>query len=146
MDLYDLAAKPIKEQFTKEEMDFIKTKVKKGSYEVYYAIYSKESKKGKNIAFIIDSDPRRKRRSSSLNIFDIICRRQLCDIEYDEKIANWGSNNRTMEIWYYKTIEKLIEADSRYELETPQKFIDHCKSLGYSDGKKPLPKQTKLNL
>lgn len=132
IDILDLFNKPRHLQFTKEEKKIIREHLKKESYVVKYALYNKHSKKGSNIAFIIDSKNNARRRSAAENNWNYISERELTDIEFEEIISNYGCNNRRFIVWYYKNIENLILDDLKYNIETPIEFVKSCRNKGYT--------------
>lgn len=144
MKLLDLYSKPMGEKFTDEEISFIKKYVKKSDYKVFYCL-RKKSNKDLYVAFIIDSAWSKGRRTLAWNSYDKICERELTNVEYHEIIENYGSNNRVLEVFYYKSVEYLVDADLRYNVNTPEEYIEKCREMGYS---KPIQKvaiQTTLN-
>lgn len=140
--LLDLYSKPKSEQFTEEEKAYIRSKESKNSFECIYAFYNKKSSKGCYIAFIIDSMPNT-RRSLVMNNWNIICKRKISDLEYEEQIENFGCNHRRFAVYYYREIEHLIEEDKLYGVSTPEEFVTQCKKKGYV---RKLPNQLKLDL
>lgn len=79
---------------THEDHQFIKKHINKNSYRALYAIYKKDSPKGCQLAWILDSDPFQQRKSGYLVQYEVIAMREINNIEYDEIIENWGCNNR----------------------------------------------------
>ena len=71
-DLLELSSRSSDKQFTEQEKDFIKTKVRKKDFKINYAIYRKKSGKGLYISFIVDSSPQQKRRTLAYNNYEII--------------------------------------------------------------------------
>jgi len=120
------------EEFSKEEIRFIKSKIPKQKYNIRYSIYNKTSSKNLYIAFVIDTMRNSVRRSGVENSWTTICERDLTNIEYDEMIKNFGTNNRRFKVYYYRHIEHLILEDKKYNIDTPEEFILKCKSLGYT--------------
>jgi hypothetical protein len=144
MRLLDLFSKPIDEQFTDEEITFIKKYVKKSDYKVFYCL-RKKSNRDLYVALIIDSSYNKGRRTLAWNSYDKICSRDLTNGEYQEIIENYGSNNRVLKVYYYKSVEYLIKSDSMYNVVTPPEYIEKCKEMGYSSPIKEIAIQTTLN-
>lgn len=130
MNVFELYNK--KERFTPEEKAFLKSKIKKSDFEVRYGFYRGVSSKGLQIAFIIDSMPRATRRSGVENKWEIICTRELSNIEYDEEIENYGCNVHRFKAFYYRDIGYLIAEDMKYNIKTPEKFIHEAVKRGYN--------------
>ena len=133
--LQELFSKPTTYKFNKEELDFIKTKIVREHYLIKYAFYRKVSSKKCYVTFIIDSYHCSPRRSGVENNWEIICTRPISDIEFDEIIENFGCNIKRFQVFNYKTIEFLIMEDLKYNIQTPQKFIDECMKRGYCEKK-----------
>lgn len=121
-----------KEAFTKEEIKFLKSKIKKSSYRIKYGFYRKESKSGCQLAFIIDSSPFATRRSGVENNWEIFCEREISDLEYHEEIENYGCNVKRFKVFYYKDIGYLIHEDLKYKVNTPEPFINECIKRGFN--------------
>lgn len=136
MKLLDLYCKPVSYKFTQEEIEFIKKKVPKDSFMAKYALYKKKSYKNAYIAFVIDREPRARRRSAVENHYEFICSRPLTDMEYEDEINNYGTNNRRFTMWYYQEIEALILSDEGMGAKTPEKFIKRCRDEGYTSSPK----------
>lgn len=128
----ELLTMPSSYKFNEEEIKLLKSKYKKNHWRIKYAIYKKHSPKGCYIGFIIDGMPNAIRRSGAENHWEFICERELSNGEYDELIANLGTNNRRFELYLYKGIELLIKEDKSYGVETPAEFIKVCQERGYS--------------
>ncbi len=98
-----------------------------------YAFYNKKSFKDKHIALIIDRQPNVPRRSGVMNNWDIVSKRDLTNIEYDEEIENYGCCNRRFTVWYYQYIEQLVQQEKEcYNVDVPEKFIRLAKEKGYT--------------
>lgn len=132
MNLLDLYCKASNEKFNNEEIEFIKKNVPKNSFSTKYALYKKKSYKNAYIAFIIDREPNARRRSGVENHYEFICSRPLSEMEYEDEINNYGTNNRRFTMWYYSGIEALIDSDKQMGAETPKEFIERCKREGYT--------------
>lgn len=133
MDLLELYSRNTKEVFLENEIEFIKTKVPIENFKIKYGFYNKVSKKSKQIVFIIDTMPNATRKSGVENYWDVCAQRNICELEYEELIQNYGCNNRRFIVWYYKTIEALIQDDLLYNLKTPPAFILKAKSKGFCE-------------
>lgn len=129
MELY---SKPSSYQFNHEELNLIREymNTKRKDYRVKYGFYEK-TLKNLPIIFIIDSAVHSPRKSGVENKWKIICDRPIFDIEFEEVIENFGTNKRRFQVWYYRDIETLIEDDKKYELQTPEKFIQECRLKQY---------------
>ncbi len=133
LDIMELYSKPASYKFSIEELSFIKKhlKEKRHKYRIRYAFYNKKSFKGKQIAFIIDSNYNG-RKSGVENNWEYFSEREISNIEFQEIVENFGTNKRRFEVWYYKNIEALIEDDKKYNIDTPVEFIKECKKRNYS--------------
>jgi hypothetical protein len=131
--LQELYALPTKHQYTDEELQFIMDNLGKKKFRIKYAIFRQHSHKGLYISFIIDRMPYATRRTVAYNSYEVICEREISDKEYIEECQNFGCGSRTLHVYYYKNIELLIEEDKLYNVDTPQKFIDECVKLGYTE-------------
>jgi hypothetical protein len=131
-DVFDRTKYPASYQFSKSEIATLKKEIPKKRYKAYYAFYKKDSSKGCQLAFIIDSSPYVMRPSGYLVQYEIFCERELSNIEYQEQIENYGTNNRRFTEWIYQNVDQMIYEDAKYYLETPQKYIDECRKRGYS--------------
>jgi hypothetical protein len=129
----ELYAKPPSYKFNKEELKFIEKSLKneRHRYKIKYAFYNKKSGKGKYICFIIDSS-NGNRKSGIENNWEYFAERSISDIEFREVIENYGTNHRRFQVWYYKSIQSLIEDDLKYHIETPIKFVQECIKRGYN--------------
>ena len=96
-----------------------------------YAFYRKESRIGCQIAFFIDQTPYATRRSMIENSFEFFTTRPLSKVELEEWEGNRECWNKRFVTWYYKDIEFLINEDAKYNVKTPQVFIDECRKRGY---------------
>lgn len=121
-----------KRELTDEDRKFIRSKIKKSKYRALYAIYKKDSPKGCQLAWILDSDPFQQRKSGYLVQYEVICMREINNKEYDEIIENWGCNNRRFHEYIYENVDQMIYEDEKYGLKTPEKFIEECRRRGYS--------------
>jgi hypothetical protein len=130
MDIFELYKK--KERFTTKEKSFLKSKIKKSDFKIRYGFYRGVSSKGLQIAFVIDSMPNSPRRSGVENKWEIICTREISNIEYDEEIENYGCNVHRFKVFYYRDIGKLIEDDKKYYVTTPENFVKECIRRGYN--------------
>ena len=142
MTLQSLFDKPTSQQFTKEEIEFLKKNLPRRKWRAKYAIYKPKSKLGKQIAFIIDHVPFAPRKSGMDNLYEWIEERLLTDSEYDWVIGNWGTNTRRFTIWEFRSIEELIQDHQAYNpvIKVPDKFIEICKERRLS-----MSYQTKIN-
>jgi len=121
-----------KEPFTQEEKEVVRKYLRRDKFVIKYGIYTKNSNKNCYISFIIDSNRNQQRRTLAYNNFKIICQREISDLEFEEQVENFGCNPRILEVFYYRDIETLIKEDLKYNINTPEKFVKECKSLGYT--------------
>ena len=133
MDLLSLYSKPISQQFTEEEIRFLKKKLPKYRWLVKYAIYKPKSSRGESVMLIIDQMPNAVRRSGVENKWEVICTRPLSQTEYDYVIGNYGTLHQRFLVWFFKSIEQLIEDDLPAGINTPQEFIKVCRDRGFSN-------------
>lgn len=127
------------EDYTDDEFKFLKKYIKNKNFKVHYGFYRKESSQGKQIALIIDTMANT-RRTAVENNWDIIYTREMTVLEIEEYI-NFFFRQTMKRFWvyYYKTIDKLIEDDKILGAKTPDNFIEMCRKKGYSG-----PHQIKL--
>lgn len=133
MNIHDLYAMPASYKFSDEELAFIKKYVskKRKSFVCKYAFYKGVSKRSCQIAFIIDQTDNAVRRSGVENKWEIICTRPISNIEFEELCQNFGCHRQRFIVWYYNDINYLINEDLKYDVTTPQKFVDRCIEKGY---------------
>lgn len=117
----------LKRDLTEDEIHFLKKEIPKNRWRCYYAIWRQERKNDKYIALLIDFDAGCRRRAAIFRSIDIISERELTDIEYHEQILNFGGSSRRLKVWNYNNVSQLITDDQKYNIETPQKFIDEVK-------------------
>jgi hypothetical protein len=115
------------EQYSEEEIQFLKSVIPKKKFKVKYCIYRQERYNGLYIAFVIDSDPGRTRQTAFFQGCEMICERELSDDEYHEEIVNFGCNNRVLTVWHYKDTNQLVQEDLKYGVKTPEEFIKEFK-------------------
>ena len=142
--LYNLSHKPMDYKFTDDEIKFILMNSDIQNAKAKYFIWKQERHNKKYIGFMLDFMPFRVRKTGVDNSTDIICTRDLCKLEKLEEAQNYGCRNRIMHNWNYKDVEALIEDDLKYGIQTPQKFIDHCKRLGHTNPNYKSNEQLKL--
>lgn len=132
LEILELWKKPSSYKFNQEELKSIKEHIRKNSYKAKYAIYKPVSSKDIYIGFFIDSEPYSVRKSGIENNWNFICERDITNIEYQELIANFGTNKRRFIVYQYKYIEQLIMDDNKYNIRTPEIFVEKCICLGYT--------------
>lgn len=134
IDIMNLYCKPHTYKFNDKELKAIRSELKKRRdwYVVKYGFYKKNSKKGAQIAFIIDSYKNSPRKSGVENQWEIFCERELTNIEFEEIVQNFGTNKRRFQVWYYKTIKALIDDDKKYNIDTPKDFVKECIKRGFN--------------
>lgn len=130
--LMELYRKPAEYKFNKKEINFLKKHLPKSKYLVKYCIWKQKRHNGLYISFIIDRFPRRVRPCAADKSLDVICTREISEDEWVEELQNFGTHNRVMTAWDYDIVERLIMEDKKYGVNTPSKFVEHCKKLGYS--------------
>lgn len=142
--LADLSSRPFSEQFTDEEINFIleHSRIKEGL--VKYCIWKQHRHNGCYIFFAMDFMPFRVRKSGIDNSLEVVSTRKLTELEKLEQAQNYGTNSRIIEGYNYRDIENLIDEDLKYDVQTPEKFIKHCKRLGYSNPNYKAGSQMKL--
>jgi hypothetical protein len=130
--LLELYHKPFDYKFTDDEINFIieHSDIKEGL--VNYAIWKQQRQNNKYIFFHFDFNPYRQRKSGIDNSIDVISTRSLTEAEKRWEAGNYGSRNRIIRGWNYKTIEEVINEEAP-DAKTPEKFVKHCKRLGYSN-------------
>lgn len=124
MNLYSM---PASYKFSKEELQIIREHLtkKRERYFVKYGFY-KNTLKNLPIVVIIDQDNNAPRKSGVEVKWEMIAKRPISDLEFEELIENFGTQKRRFICWYYKDIEGLIDDDLKYKIETPEKFIQEC--------------------
>lgn len=131
--LYELWNKTIEEDFTSDEIIFLKKEIKKKNFKVSYGFYNKESSQKKQIALIVDKDPFSPRRCAAENNWTYITSRQITDSEIEEYILFYfRSSYKRFLVSYYKDVERLIIDDSKLKVITPPVFIKMCHDKGYA--------------
>lgn len=128
-DLLDLSDKPFDQEFTDDEISFLKEKLPKSKYRVVYAIYKAYSHKGKYFAIMIDQHPFATRRSGVENIWNFLEKRELSQAEYDFMIDNFGCFNRRFYACQFATLEELIQEDKNRGIITPDSVIRAMESF-----------------
>lgn len=133
--LSDLYSKPKSEQFTDEELKFLKKHVDTSNWRVLYCLYNKKSLTNKYVGFWIDYmayNPRGVK--PEFYGFNVIYRRKLNDKEILWELQNYGCRNRRFHGYWVHSILWVIDMDRQYGIETPQIFIDICNEKGYNHG------------
>lgn len=130
--LYD---KPINYNFNDAELDLIIRyfKSRNNRYRVKYAFYRKDSSKGLYITFLYDLMNDSVRRSGVENYWEVFSQRAFTDLEYLEFAQNFGSQHNRFKVYYYQIIECLIFDDSKYNISTPEAFIQEAIKRGYTN-------------
>ena len=146
MNSYDLGNKPLDYKFSDKEIEFIRNHTHVKDVVAKYFIWKQHRKNGLYIGFAFDFCPHQLRKSAMCNSIDVISTRKPCEVEIIELANNYGCGNRKYLYWGYDCIERLIDEDEKYGLKTPQKFIDHCKSLGYSNPEYKEGTQLKIEI
>lgn len=130
---YALWNKSIEEDFTSDEMIFLKKEIKKKNFKVAYGFYNKVSSQKKQIALIVDKDPFSPRRCAAENNWTYIASREISDLEIQEYILFYFRNSyKRFLVFYYKDIERLIIDDSKLKIITPPVFIKMCQDKGFA--------------
>lgn len=122
-----------KEEFSLEEIKFLKSYIKRQNFKVSYGFYNKESSKKMQIALIIDLIPNQLRRTGVENNWEVVTTRSITDKEIEEFINHYFRNSyKRFLVFYYKNIDRLIYDDKRLDAVTPESFIDQCRNKGYT--------------
>ena len=135
--VFELYQMPFSYKFSKEEVAFLFDYLNKRRYQykARYCFYKGISSKGCQIEFVIDTMANSQRKSGVENMWEVICERDLCDLELQEMAENWGTNKKRFVKWMYKDVDFLIDEDLKYNIDTPKKFIDECVKRGYVNKK-----------
>lgn len=142
MDIQSLYSKPIDEDFTDDEIRFLKKHFKKNPFTVKYAFYNKSSTAGKYITYLWDLMPHSPRKSPVENYWQIIETRKPNDNEIMEYILFYfRESHKRFVVWYYQKVEKLVHDDQCLKNVTPEKFVEQCIAKGFWGNY-----QTKLDL
>lgn len=73
------------------------------------------------------------RRSGVENNWEIISTRKKTDKEIEQFITHYFRNSfKRFLVFYYKSIDRLIQDDKTLEAITPGDFIEKCIKKGYS--------------
>lgn len=134
IDTRELYSMPANRKFNPLELNVIREELKKerSGYVIKYAFYRKHSSKGAYVAFIIDQSANAVRKSGVENNWEVFSKRPISDIEFEEMVENYGCNIQRFKVWYYRDIEALIQDDLKYNIITPERFVDECRKRGYS--------------
>jgi isochorismate hydrolase len=110
-----------KEEFSLEEIKFLKSYIKRQNFKVSYGFYNKESSKKMQIALIIDLIPNQLRRTGVENNWEVITTRSITDKEIEEFINHYFRNSyKRFLVFYYKNIDRLIYDDKMLDAVTPE--------------------------
>lgn len=112
---------------TPEERAFIKSNLKKSDKRIIYFIWNQKRHNEKYYGILIDTDCKSDRKSAVWKAIKIIAERDLCDIEFEEIVDDYGCNNRRYEAFNYSTIDELVEGDSRYGITTDKEIVKAMK-------------------
>lgn len=129
--ILDLYSKPASYKFSDRELKFIKRHEPKHKFLIRYCFYRGKSKDNLYIGFVIDMIPNGPMNKGYSNKLECFCTRKISDIEYQEAIENFGTWNRRFRIWWYRDIEQLQLEDQKYNIETPEEFVNECIKRGY---------------
>lgn len=119
--------------FTKEELLFIKKKLKITNYKIIYGWWKNE-KSTKPLGYIIDGSAYAPRRSPFFNSIDIIYSRSPNKKEFHWICENYGSGNRRFTCYWYDNLIGLKQDDSKFDIETPIEVINYAKEKGLNKG------------
>jgi hypothetical protein len=121
--LYQLWNK--QDDFTKEEIQLIFKELKSKKIKVKYCFYQKESAQKKQLAVIYDLIPNQSRRTGVENNWEVISTRLISDLELIDYIKNYfQSSYKRFLVFYYENIDKIIYLDKKFNVNTPENFID----------------------
>lgn len=130
MDLY---SKEKGVAFTKDELIFIKSKLKISDYTIIYAWWKNENSK-KPLGYIIDSSNYATRKSPFFNSIDIIHKREPNKKEFHWICENFGSGHRRFHCFWYNNPIGLIQDDLKFDVTTNLKVITYAKNKGLNNG------------
>jgi len=133
--LLDLGSKPKSEQFTEEEIKFLKKHLPTNTWKIHYVLYKQKSPKGLYVGLCIDymaNNPRD--RTPGHYSMNVICSRDLNAKEKLWEYQNYGTRNRRFVTYWYSDVQSVIMMDMHYGIETPKEFIELCETKGYSRG------------
>lgn len=128
--LHSLADK--KEPYNTRELNFVKKHNNKSRYQILYGFYRGQSKRP--IGYVIDESCKSPRRSMFFNSFEVFLRRPPNEIEWHEICQNYRCSNRRFTIHWYSSIKALEVDDLKYEISTPETFIEECLKRGFKNG------------
>lgn len=121
-----------KEEFSEEDLTFLRSYIKNKSFRVSYGFYNKVSSKKMQIALIFDLIPFQNRRTGVENNWEIISTREITNKEIDEFINHYFKKSfKRFLVFYYKDLERLMIDDRKLGAETPYEFIKKCEEKGY---------------
>lgn len=127
IDIFDLMAKPKLYTFTQEERDIIKSHIKSTAISVFYCIQRNPMVKNSRSSFalVFDYMHNSERGKTIKNNMEVICYRQMSDLELEDLITEFGMDDgRRFRRWKYDSLEKLINDDRNCGVETPQEVIE----------------------
>lgn len=121
------------EEYSDDEVTFLKNYIESKSFKVSYGFYNKVSSKKMQIAVIFDLIPSQMRRTGVENNWEIIYTRKITDKEIQEYITHYFRNTfKRFLVFYYSNVDKLIHDDKVLGATTPEKFIELCREKGYN--------------
>ena len=135
VELLKLGSLPKTHKFSIEELRYIKKHHNSSRWVIHYVVYTQKTIHNKYIGLCVDymgNNPRnRKPKHYSM---EVICSRELNAKEKMWEYENYGCQNRRFKVYWEHYVESIIQMDAFYGIETPQKFVDHCKENGWSGG------------
>lgn len=121
------------DEFSDEDMRFLKSYIKTKNFKVKYGFYNKISSNKRQIAVIFDLIPAQTRRTGVENNWEVICTRAITDREIEEFIYHYfKSSFKRFLVFYYANVDRLIQDDEKLGSVTPEDFVEKCRSKGYS--------------
>jgi hypothetical protein len=120
------------ENLTEEQIQLVFKELKSKKIKVKYCFYQKESTQNKQLAVVYDLIPNQSRRTGVENNWEVISTRLISDSELIDYVKNYfQSSYKRFLVFYYENIDKIIYLDKKFNVNTPESFIDESLKRGY---------------
>jgi hypothetical protein len=120
------------ENLTEEQIQLVFKELKSKKIKVKYCFYQKESAQNKQLAVVYDLIPNQSRRTGVENNWEVISTRLISDSELLDYVKNYfQSSHKRFLVFYYENIDKIIYLDKKFNVNTPESFVDESLKRGY---------------